>query len=97
MKLVQKEIPDPENYAIFYLDVFAESLAELKPWQNKDPQWADPIKVFKVRIPSCASLWMKAVISRYFIQKTTAKRRVFDLDYVDFVLKQSNCQPYRVS
>ncbi|XP_067114115.1 atrial natriuretic peptide receptor 2 [Osmerus mordax] len=47
MKLVQKEIPDPENYAIFYLDVFAESLAELKPWQNKDPQWADPIKVFK--------------------------------------------------
>ncbi|KAF3848799.1 hypothetical protein F7725_015296 [Dissostichus mawsoni] len=28
MKLFQSEIQDPENYAIFYLDVFAESLAE---------------------------------------------------------------------
>ncbi|XP_010795767.1 atrial natriuretic peptide receptor 2, partial [Notothenia coriiceps] len=47
MKLFQSEIQDPENYAIFYLDVFAESLAEGKPWQNSDPDWADPIKVFK--------------------------------------------------
>ncbi|KAI4816533.1 hypothetical protein KUCAC02_008856, partial [Chaenocephalus aceratus] len=47
MKLFQSEIQDPENYAIFYLDVFAESLTEGKPWQNSDPDWADPIKVFK--------------------------------------------------
>lgn len=49
MKLFQSEIQDPENYAIFYLDVFAESLVEGKPWQNSDPDWADPIKVFKVQ------------------------------------------------
>ncbi|XP_074474069.1 atrial natriuretic peptide receptor 2 isoform X2 [Sebastes fasciatus] len=47
MKLFQSEIQDPENYAIFYLDVFAESLADRKPWQNTDAAWADPIKVFK--------------------------------------------------
>lgn len=51
MRLVQSEIPDPENYAIFYLDVFAESLAEGKPWQKSDTEWLDPIKVFKVRSP----------------------------------------------
>uniref|UniRef100_A0AAQ4NPU9 Guanylate cyclase n=1 Tax=Gasterosteus aculeatus aculeatus TaxID=481459 RepID=A0AAQ4NPU9_GASAC len=45
MKLFQREIQDPENYAIFYLDVFAESLTERTPWKNTD--WADPIKVFK--------------------------------------------------
>ncbi|XP_020491708.1 atrial natriuretic peptide receptor 2 [Labrus bergylta] len=47
MKLFQSEIQDPENYAIFYLDVYAESLADRKPWQNSDTDWADPIKVFK--------------------------------------------------
>lgn len=47
MKLFQSEITDPENYAIFYLDVFAESLTEHKPWENSDPDWADPIQVFK--------------------------------------------------
>lgn len=47
MKLFQSEIPDPENYAIFYLDVFAESLSERRPWQNSDPEWANPIQVFK--------------------------------------------------
>uniref|UniRef100_A0A672JNU3 Atrial natriuretic peptide receptor 2 n=1 Tax=Salarias fasciatus TaxID=181472 RepID=A0A672JNU3_SALFA len=31
MKLFQTEIQDPENYAIFYLDVFAESLTDRKP------------------------------------------------------------------
>uniref|UniRef100_A0A674D4X0 Guanylate cyclase n=1 Tax=Salmo trutta TaxID=8032 RepID=A0A674D4X0_SALTR len=36
MKLFQSEILDPENYAIFYLDVFAESLTERKPWLNND-------------------------------------------------------------
>lgn len=49
MKLFQSEIQDPENYAIFYLDVFAESLVDSKPWQNSDPDWLDPIKVFKVQ------------------------------------------------
>lgn len=48
MKLFQSEIQDPQNYAIFYLDVFAESLADRRPWQNSDPEWADPINVFKV-------------------------------------------------
>lgn len=48
MKLFQSEIQDPENYAIFYLDVFAESLVDRKPWLNADPDWADPIAVFKV-------------------------------------------------
>ncbi|XP_070706769.1 atrial natriuretic peptide receptor 2 [Pempheris klunzingeri] len=47
MKLFQSEIQDPQNYAIFYLDVFAESLTDRKPWQNSDSDWADPIKVFK--------------------------------------------------
>ncbi|XP_008287267.1 atrial natriuretic peptide receptor 2 [Stegastes partitus] len=47
MKLFQSEIQDPENYAIFYLDVFAESLADRKPWQNTESDWADPIEVFK--------------------------------------------------
>uniref|UniRef100_A0A4W5R477 Guanylate cyclase n=1 Tax=Hucho hucho TaxID=62062 RepID=A0A4W5R477_9TELE len=45
MKLFQSEIPDPENYAIFYLDVFAESLTERKPWLNNDSLWIDPIKM----------------------------------------------------
>uniref|UniRef100_A0A8C5BDD3 Guanylate cyclase n=1 Tax=Gadus morhua TaxID=8049 RepID=A0A8C5BDD3_GADMO len=45
MKLFQNDIPDPENYAIFYLDVFAESLTERKPWKNSDPDWTDAIKL----------------------------------------------------
>lgn len=49
MKLFQSEIHDLENYVIFYLDVFAESLVDRKPWQNSDPDWADPITVFKVQ------------------------------------------------
>lgn len=48
MKLFQSEIQDPENYAIFYLDVFAESLVDRKPWLNAEPDWTDPIAVFKV-------------------------------------------------
>uniref|UniRef100_A0AAV2IWI7 Receptor ligand binding region domain-containing protein n=1 Tax=Knipowitschia caucasica TaxID=637954 RepID=A0AAV2IWI7_KNICA len=47
MKLFQSEIKDPENYAIFYLDVFAESLSQRRPWLNADPDWADPIQFFK--------------------------------------------------
>uniref|UniRef100_A0A669CIR8 Guanylate cyclase n=1 Tax=Oreochromis niloticus TaxID=8128 RepID=A0A669CIR8_ORENI len=42
MEQFQNDIQDPENYAIFYLDVFAEILADRKPWQKAD--WADPIK-----------------------------------------------------
>uniref|UniRef100_A0A7N8X0E6 Guanylate cyclase n=1 Tax=Mastacembelus armatus TaxID=205130 RepID=A0A7N8X0E6_9TELE len=34
MKLFQSEIRDPENYAIFYLDVFAESLVNRKPGEG---------------------------------------------------------------
>lgn len=49
MKLFQSEIQDPENYAIFYLDVFAESLVNRRPWQNSDSDWTDPVKVFKVQ------------------------------------------------
>ena len=49
MKHFQNEIQDPENYAIFYLDVFAESLSERKPWQNTDSDWDNPIEVFKVK------------------------------------------------
>lgn len=51
MKLFQSEIQDPENYAIFYLDVYAESLTEGKPWQKSDMELLDPINVFKVRLP----------------------------------------------
>lgn len=51
MKVFQSEIQDPENYAIFYLDVYADSLADHKPWLNADPDWTDPIAVFKVDIP----------------------------------------------
>ncbi|MED6277604.1 Nitrogen permease regulator 2, partial [Characodon lateralis] len=47
MKLFQSEIQDPENYAIFYLDVFAESLTDRKPWQKTNFSWANPIEVFK--------------------------------------------------
>uniref|UniRef100_A0A8C5BW38 Guanylate cyclase n=1 Tax=Gadus morhua TaxID=8049 RepID=A0A8C5BW38_GADMO len=35
MKLFQNDIPDPENYAIFYLDVFAESLTERNQQQQQ--------------------------------------------------------------
>nr|BAA35198.1 membrane guanylyl cyclase OlGC1 [Oryzias latipes] len=47
MKLFQSEIQDPESYAIFYLDVFAESLTHRKPWQNAKFDWTNPIQVFK--------------------------------------------------
>ncbi|XP_035995917.1 atrial natriuretic peptide receptor 2 isoform X3 [Fundulus heteroclitus] len=47
MKLFQSEIQDPENYAIFYLDVFADSLSDRKPWQKTNFNWANAIQVFK--------------------------------------------------
>lgn len=49
MKLFQSEIQDPDNYAIFYLDVFAESLTHRKPWQKAKFDWTNPIQVFKVQ------------------------------------------------
>uniref|UniRef100_A0A3Q2PQU7 Guanylate cyclase n=1 Tax=Fundulus heteroclitus TaxID=8078 RepID=A0A3Q2PQU7_FUNHE len=44
MKLFQSEIQDPENYAIFYLDVFADSLSDRKPWQKTNFNWANAIQ-----------------------------------------------------
>lgn len=49
MKLFEDEVKSPEDYAIFYLDVFAESLSGdvPMPWQGSDIQWNDPIKLFQ--------------------------------------------------
>ncbi|XP_051961093.1 atrial natriuretic peptide receptor 2 [Xyrauchen texanus] len=49
MKLFEDEVKNREDYAIFYLDVFAESLSgdTLKPWQISDFQFNDPIKLFQ--------------------------------------------------
>lgn len=49
MKLFEDEVNNPEDYAIFYLDVFAESLSGdvLVPWQSSEMQWNDPIKLFQ--------------------------------------------------
>lgn len=50
MKLFEVEVKNPEDYAIFYLDVFAESLSGdvPVPWQGSEIQWNDPIKLFQV-------------------------------------------------
>ena len=50
MKLFQEEEPHPEDYAIFYLDVFGASLkndAKI-PWSNSSLDGTDPINTFKV-------------------------------------------------
>uniref|UniRef100_A0A8C2DKL5 Guanylate cyclase n=1 Tax=Cyprinus carpio TaxID=7962 RepID=A0A8C2DKL5_CYPCA len=49
MKLFEVEVKNPEDYAIFYLDVFAESLSGdiPMPWQGSEIQWNDPIKLFQ--------------------------------------------------
>ncbi|XP_063066387.1 atrial natriuretic peptide receptor 2 [Engraulis encrasicolus] len=49
MKMFQEEEAHPEDYAIFYLDVFASSLDnEAKiPWSNASTDFYDPISVFK--------------------------------------------------
>uniref|UniRef100_A0A3Q3WL00 Guanylate cyclase n=1 Tax=Mola mola TaxID=94237 RepID=A0A3Q3WL00_MOLML len=47
MKLFQSEIQDPEDYAIFYLDVFGESLVDRKPWQNSDPDCFPSLRLFQ--------------------------------------------------
>lgn len=52
MKLFEDEVKNPEDYAIFYLDVFAESLSGdvPMPWQGSAIQWNDPIKLFQVSL-----------------------------------------------
>uniref|UniRef100_A0A673GKZ1 Guanylate cyclase n=1 Tax=Sinocyclocheilus rhinocerous TaxID=307959 RepID=A0A673GKZ1_9TELE len=49
MKLFEVEVKNPEDYAIFYLDVFAESLSGdvPMPWQSSEILWNDPIKLFQ--------------------------------------------------
>uniref|UniRef100_A0A8C2CAP2 Guanylate cyclase n=1 Tax=Cyprinus carpio TaxID=7962 RepID=A0A8C2CAP2_CYPCA len=49
MKLFEDEVKNPEDYAIFYLDVFAESLSGdvPTPWKGSAIQWNDPIKLFQ--------------------------------------------------
>uniref|UniRef100_A0A9J7ZHA2 Atrial natriuretic peptide receptor 2 n=1 Tax=Cyprinus carpio carpio TaxID=630221 RepID=A0A9J7ZHA2_CYPCA len=49
MKLFEDEVKNPEDYAIFYLDVFAESLSGdvPMPWKGSAIQWNDPIKLFQ--------------------------------------------------
>ncbi|TRY88007.1 hypothetical protein DNTS_013002, partial [Danionella cerebrum] len=49
MKLFEEEVKNSEDYAIFYLDVFAESLSGdvPVPWQASDTQWNDAIKLFQ--------------------------------------------------
>uniref|UniRef100_A0A672JYA0 Guanylate cyclase n=1 Tax=Sinocyclocheilus grahami TaxID=75366 RepID=A0A672JYA0_SINGR len=50
MKLFEDEVKNPEDYAIFYIDVFAESLSgEVPmPWKGSAIQWNDPIKLFQM-------------------------------------------------
>lgn len=50
MKLFEDEVNNPEDFAIFYLDVFAESLSgdSLVPWQSSEIQWNDAKKLFQV-------------------------------------------------
>ncbi|XP_077062452.1 atrial natriuretic peptide receptor 2 [Siphateles boraxobius] len=49
MKLFEDEVKNPEDYAIFYLDMYAESLSGdvPMPWQGSAIQWNDPIKLFQ--------------------------------------------------
>ncbi|KAA0716523.1 Atrial natriuretic peptide receptor 2 [Triplophysa tibetana] len=49
MKLFEEEVNNPEDFAIFYLDVFAESLSgdSLIPWQSSEIQWNDAKKLFQ--------------------------------------------------
>lgn len=50
LKAFQSEGLNPEDYAIFYLDMFGESLRNgaFKPWLNAEINWSDPIKLFQV-------------------------------------------------
>uniref|UniRef100_W5MWT5 Guanylate cyclase n=1 Tax=Lepisosteus oculatus TaxID=7918 RepID=W5MWT5_LEPOC len=48
MNQFQKEKLNHEDYAIFYLDVFAESLKAKKPWHNKEiTDGTDTMKIFQ--------------------------------------------------
>ncbi|XP_026999675.2 atrial natriuretic peptide receptor 2 isoform X2 [Tachysurus fulvidraco] len=45
----EEEVKNPEDYAIFYLDAFGESLTDYmhRPWQSSAEQWKDPVKLFQ--------------------------------------------------
>ncbi|XP_062845261.1 atrial natriuretic peptide receptor 2 [Trichomycterus rosablanca] len=49
MQVFEEEVKNPEDYAIFYLDAFGESLIDdaHRLWQSSDIQWKDPIKLFQ--------------------------------------------------
>ncbi|XP_053086379.1 atrial natriuretic peptide receptor 2 isoform X2 [Pangasianodon hypophthalmus] len=49
MHSFEEEVKNPEDYAIFYLDAFGESLSDdmHRPWQSSDVQWKDPVKLFQ--------------------------------------------------
>ncbi|XP_026883147.2 atrial natriuretic peptide receptor 2 [Electrophorus electricus] len=49
MNIFEEEVKNPEDYAIFYLDAFGESLSSeaKQPWQGSNMQWKDPIKLFQ--------------------------------------------------
>ncbi|XP_036436109.1 atrial natriuretic peptide receptor 2 [Colossoma macropomum] len=49
MRAFEEEVKNFEDYAIFYLDAFGESLSNeaLQPWHSSELQWKDPIKMFR--------------------------------------------------
>lgn len=52
MQSFEEEVKNPEDYAIFYLDAFGESLGDEmhRLWQSSAVQWKDPIKLFQVHL-----------------------------------------------
>uniref|UniRef100_A0A8B9KFD7 Guanylate cyclase n=1 Tax=Astyanax mexicanus TaxID=7994 RepID=A0A8B9KFD7_ASTMX len=49
MSTFEEEVKNTEDYAIFYLDAFGESLSNEahQPWHTSAMQWKDPIKLFQ--------------------------------------------------
>ncbi|TSL28199.1 Atrial natriuretic peptide receptor 2 [Bagarius yarrelli] len=49
MHSFEEWVKNPEDYAIFYLDAFGESLGDEmhRLWQSSAEQWKDPIKLFQ--------------------------------------------------
>lgn len=52
MHSFEEEVKNPEDYAIFYLDAFGESISDdvHQPWQSSAVQWKDPVKLFQVNL-----------------------------------------------
>lgn len=50
MHSFEEEVKNPEDYAIFYLDAFGESLSDdmHRPWQRSAVKLKDPVKLFQV-------------------------------------------------